>query len=218
MTEERKDTYSVGDYFAQKGGKLYRASAVYEWVGKHLSPNGIINIEDEIPEDHVDLVKPHLTLFFSNYLGYDIMILVKTIKIKQTKGLDQFIRSYSEKPSQEVIGTFTQDDLKELFGYLPYTIPLPKDNVAMVEAPVPISPKESPISRLVEALNNDPEYRQGWIANIAMAFKDQFTYDQWDDYRDYGAPNKTIESPESIHEKANKAAESFINMLCRENK
>lgn len=77
---------------------------------------------------------------------------------------------------------------------------------------------DSPISRLVEALNNDLGYRQGWIANIAMSFKDQFTYNDWDDYFDRPTGFKAVETPESIHEKANKAAEAFINMLCRENK
>lgn len=63
------------------------------------------------------------------------------------------------------------------------------------------------IQTLVEALNSDEGYRLGWKSNIAMAFKDE--YSRQAEERDYTDLGKL-----DIHEIANKAAESFLNLLC----
>lgn len=49
---------------------------------------------------------------------------------------------------------------------------------------------------LIKKLKEDEDYRQTWIANIAMAFKDCYDEDK------------------TFHEIANKAADSFLNNLC----
>jgi hypothetical protein len=48
------------------------------------------------------------------------------------------------------------------------------------------------------AIKNDPSYRIGWQANIAMAYKDEHSRN----------PNGTI------HEIANSAADRFLEQLC----
>ena len=54
---------------------------------------------------------------------------------------------------------------------------------------------------LVEALKNDEGYRQGWKANIAMAYIDcEAEYD----------------GSETHHFVANEAADNFLNLLCRD--
>lgn len=62
---------------------------------------------------------------------------------------------------------------------------------------------------LREALKTDEDYRIGWQANIAMAFKDEFwrvcTTHQHLDLLD----------DEIIHEIANKASDNFLQLLCQ---
>ena len=59
------------------------------------------------------------------------------------------------------------------------------------------------------ALNDDLQYREGWKANIAMAFKDECKCRR---YRVVN--NKKHLSYEDIHKIANTAAENFITLLC----
>ena len=54
---------------------------------------------------------------------------------------------------------------------------------------------------LVEALNDDKDYRRSWSANIAMAFQDEF-----DEFHKHNG----------VHYISNKAAERFLDMLCRD--
>jgi len=53
------------------------------------------------------------------------------------------------------------------------------------------------INVLIQHLNSDHAYRESWKANIAMAFLDEFGSYQH-------------------HETANRAAERFLDLLCRE--
>ena len=63
------------------------------------------------------------------------------------------------------------------------------------------------IDTLTEALENDPGYRQGWQANIAMAFFDECSRD---------GCRKDIYS--NLHEISNKAASNFLTLLCNTRK
>ncbi len=61
------------------------------------------------------------------------------------------------------------------------------------------------VQQLVKALKEDEGYRISWKANIAMAFKDEYA--------------RTVTSGEPIigvHEVANRAADNFLNLLCRD--
>ena len=59
------------------------------------------------------------------------------------------------------------------------------------------------IKRLVEALESDKGYRMTWKANIAMAFQDC-----------YQGKDNTID----IYHTANRAADQFLDNLCKEKK
>lgn len=59
--------------------------------------------------------------------------------------------------------------------------------------------KENPITNLVKALKTDEDYYQGWKANIAMAFQDEFHSHEDGDI--------------DINDLANAAAERFLNQL-----
>jgi len=59
------------------------------------------------------------------------------------------------------------------------------------------------VEQLVRAMNEDPQYRETWQANIAMSF-----YDEW--LRDDGVTTR-----KSMHELANRAAHNFLTLLCR---
>lgn len=52
---------------------------------------------------------------------------------------------------------------------------------------------------LITKLKNDPDYRMSWQANIAMAYQDATRWDETG----------------NIHTVANKAADYFLNILCR---
>lgn len=67
----------------------------------------------------------------------------------------------------------------------------------------------TPISELTKALQSDPEYRRGWKDNIAMAFKDECA-------RHKKKTGKQSLWSSEIHEIANKAAENFLKLLCKE--
>lgn len=57
------------------------------------------------------------------------------------------------------------------------------------------------MNHLTETLKNDSDFRLCWEANIAMAFKDQFSF------------SGHKHDPEIIHEVANKAAAAFIDQF-----
>lgn len=61
------------------------------------------------------------------------------------------------------------------------------------------------VKTLIEALKIDEDYRNGWKANIAMAFKDEF-------YRIN--PDLKSTSEYELHIIANKASDNFLNLLC----
>lgn len=68
---------------------------------------------------------------------------------------------------------------------------------------------EKAINILQTELKLDSGYRHSWVANIAMAYKDN---EKW--YKE--STGKKFINKEDKHIIANKAAEYFINQLCRE--
>jgi len=61
---------------------------------------------------------------------------------------------------------------------------------------------------LKNTLETDEDYRRGWVANIAMAFKDNYYW-----YKNNN--DKEYLNNEDIHIVANNAAENFIEILCQ---
>ena len=59
---------------------------------------------------------------------------------------------------------------------------------------------------VTDELNNDEDYRRAWVASIAMAFMDVHTDVELQCYDSMMS--------ESLHKRANDAAENFINLLC----
>lgn len=59
---------------------------------------------------------------------------------------------------------------------------------------------------LVEALRTDEDYRQAWKANIAMAFKDEYYREDF---------QQSDQETEDVHTLANTSADNFLNQLCR---
>lgn len=68
------------------------------------------------------------------------------------------------------------------------------------------STKEA-VETLVKALNEDPDYRYSWQANIAVQFQDE-----WQRSVDNGGLPAT---PKHIHEISNKAAINFLTLLTK---
>lgn len=64
------------------------------------------------------------------------------------------------------------------------------------------------VRHLVKELKNDQGYRETWLANIAMSFKDEWyrATERGEDPNDHAV----------IHEAANKAADNFLNLLCHD--
>lgn len=60
---------------------------------------------------------------------------------------------------------------------------------------------------IVNALKTDESYRIGWQANIAMAFKDEFTKTN---------PDLKSTSDYELHIIANQASNNFLNLLCED--
>ena len=65
--------------------------------------------------------------------------------------------------------------------------------------------KISPIRALVKALMEDPDYRETWKANIAMAYQDEYLKLM---------PTTVQVRKELLHIVANQAADNFLNTLC----
>lgn len=63
------------------------------------------------------------------------------------------------------------------------------------------------VGHLMKALNEDPDYRETWKANIAMAFKDEFSNNT------FGAIQHVDEV--DIHLIANNAADNFLDLLTK---
>ena len=61
------------------------------------------------------------------------------------------------------------------------------------------------IKVLINALKTDEGYRQGWKANIAMAFKDEWGREGF---------QQSEQDFEAVHILANKSADNFLNLLC----
>jgi len=62
---------------------------------------------------------------------------------------------------------------------------------------------KSPVKDLIEALEKDDGYRDTWIANLAIAFQDEFHRS----HLHYG-----------VYEISNRAANNFLEMLCNTGK
>lgn len=72
--------------------------------------------------------------------------------------------------------------------------------------------EDSPISKLVLALQSDPGYWEAWKANIAMAFKDEYERR----FTNVGRWAKPFaDCPHLLHEISNQAAENFLQLLCK---
>lgn len=67
--------------------------------------------------------------------------------------------------------------------------------------------EQSPIRSLVEALQGDPGYRNGWQANLAMAFKDAYERSAME------SANDEVDFNPDINQIANDAATNFINSI-----
>lgn len=65
------------------------------------------------------------------------------------------------------------------------------------------------IKKLRKAFKNDEEYRNAWIANIAMSFKDEY---------DRERRKKKYLNSQDIHKIANNAADEFLKILCMKSK
>ena len=66
------------------------------------------------------------------------------------------------------------------------------------------------ILKITTQLKRDPEYREGWKSNIAMAYKD---CEHWYKQR----TGKKQLNKEDKHIIANNAAEHFLKLFCDEN-
>lgn len=67
------------------------------------------------------------------------------------------------------------------------------------------------MKQLKKALQKDKEYRYSWVANIAMAYKDNY---HWWKVKH----KKSVMNKEDLHCIANNAAEYFIKQICDEHK
>ena len=68
-----------------------------------------------------------------------------------------------------------------------------------------VTTKEA-VTQLVKALKEDEDYRDSWVANIAMAIKDQHTEVEQQFYDSHMTT--------SLHEMANNSANWFLKLLC----
>lgn len=73
-----------------------------------------------------------------------------------------------------------------------------------------ITELEIAIKTVQTALQNDESYRQGWVANIAMAF-----FDCYKTHTEDFHVREIYPDDSDILTISNKAAENFINLLCQ---
>lgn len=74
------------------------------------------------------------------------------------------------------------------------------------EMPEPSMPDPSvpaAVQILTKAFKDDPDYRRTWVANIAMAFQDEYS-------------RRRVGDTNLIHSVSNKAAENFLDLLCKD--
>lgn len=64
------------------------------------------------------------------------------------------------------------------------------------------------VKQLVKALKEDEDYRDSWVANIAMAIKDQHTEVEWQFY--------DSSMTTDLHDMAMNSANYFLDILCRD--
>lgn len=62
---------------------------------------------------------------------------------------------------------------------------------------------------LTEALAHDPDYRRGWVANIAMQFFDEARRTD-----NFSESSKLAMTHDELHGVSNRAAEHFLDLLC----
>jgi hypothetical protein len=90
-----------------------------------------------------------------------------------------------------------------------------KENFSKLEKDVELVAMESELSKAMKivtaAIKNDPSYRITWQANIAMAFKDEYSTIT----AEHGIDVDDVET-NMIHDIANKAADKFLKILCRD--
>ena len=65
------------------------------------------------------------------------------------------------------------------------------------------------VKTLIDNLNNDPSYREGWKANIAMAMYDEIRGEQ----AEWGT-TPSLEDIGRLHAVCNRAANRFLDNLC----
>jgi len=65
---------------------------------------------------------------------------------------------------------------------------------------------EEAVKVLTTALKEDERLREGYKANIAMAFKDEYARKKID---------KNYVNSNDLHEIANQAADNFLNLWCK---
>jgi hypothetical protein len=63
------------------------------------------------------------------------------------------------------------------------------------------------MKHITDEIKNNPDYRYAWQANIAVPFQD--AYRDWLETHE-GNPDKS-----DVHEISNKAADYFLNILCK---
>ena len=101
-----------------------------------------------------------------------------------------------------------EDSIKEIFGIMPDTV---NECEEKEEVEPEKTPSKLPISELIKQLNEalkDPEYRNAWIANIAMT---QTINERW--YRESNDKVGKYLNYEDRRKIANIAAEQFIKSL-----
>ena len=64
---------------------------------------------------------------------------------------------------------------------------------------------EKAMKVVIKALKEDEGYKIAWVANIAMAFKDEWGREDF---------QQSEQQFENVHKLANTAAKNFINQLC----
>lgn len=80
------------------------------------------------------------------------------------------------------------------------------------QPPSKISVPEA-VQCLAREVLNDEGYRIAWVANIAMAFKDEMARSYWDD-----AAGVYVVTQDELHKAANRAAETFVSLLFKMDK
>lgn len=139
--------------------------------------------------------------------------LLKTCPVHQPKeAIDEMaiINKLNGFFARKDLGGVNELELKKSFGEalekMKEDNEIDKYKGIHAEKPKQITVQEA-MKIVCEAIRTDESYREGWLANIAMAFKDNY---RW--YREKKGLD-TIFSSIDCHIVANKAAEDFLNIL-----